>query len=215
MTSRFGIIPATIFDADLTPQDIALLALLSTYADKTGYCWPSYETIADKLNRSKGWVSQRVQILEAEGFLQITNRGSQKYGFRILYDTVQPAEQTVQPSERTVQPAEQNSTNNIQYRYAKKCTIPDDFKPTPEMLAYLAEHRPKINPQQFTENFITSCQAKGYLYKWWDAAWRKWVNSSPETTNGKAPVATRDNLKHIHDTFTAAASAVSGFVPRG
>ncbi len=207
--SRFGIIPASIFDADLTPQDIALLALLSTYADKTGYCWPSYETIADKLNRSKAWVSQRVQALESEGYLQITKRSKQKYGFRILYDTVQSTEQTVQPSEQTVQPAEPNNTNNNkQYIYQKKRQIPEDFKPTEEMLNYLTLKRPDINPQKFTENFITSCKAKGYLYKRWDAAWQKWVNSEPEAkTNGTKKG--NPNLQEIHNVFTGAATQVT------
>ncbi len=195
--SRFGIIPATIFDADLTPQDIALLALLSTYADKSGYCWPSYDTIADKLNRSKGWVSQRIQILQSEGFLAISKRGKQKYGFKILYDTVQPSEQTVQPTEPN------NTINNKQYIYSQLRQIPNNFQPTDEMLVYLSTKRPDINPQKFTENFITSCQAKGYKYKNFPMAWKKWVNSAPEAKQNdkkRSP-----NLSEIKDTFAAAA----------
>jgi biotin operon repressor len=200
--SRFGIIPASIFDADLTPQDIALLALLSTYADKAGYCYPSYETIADKLNRSKAWVSQRMSALEAEGFLKISMRRGQKYGFTILYDNVQPTEQSVQPAEHTVQPAEQNSTKNNKYRYRIAQGIPENFTPTAEMLLYLAEARPDIDPKKFTRDFITRCQAKGYTYKWWDKAWENWVNSEA-SPHGKKPKATI-NLHQIHDAFADA-----------
>jgi predicted transcriptional regulator len=174
--TRFGIIPATIFDADLTPQDIALLALLSTYADKTGYCWPSYDTLADKLNRSKGWVSQRMSVLEDEGFVEISKRAGNKYGFKVLYDSVQPTEQSVQP-------AKPNKTNNNKkYRYTKSQQIPDEFKPTPEMLEYLRKNRPDLDPYIFTRDFITRCKAKGYLYKRWDMAWQNWVNNEKATT---------------------------------
>lgn len=203
--SRFGIIPATIFDAGLTPQDIALIALLSTYADKTGYCWPSYETLAEKLNRSKGWVSQRINILEAEGFLKISKRGPQKYGFKILYDT-----QTVQPAEQTVQPAEQNNTkNNKKYRYKISRTIPDNFHPTPEMLDYLRTNRPDLNPETFTRDFIIRCQAKGYLYKWWDMAWQNWVNNEKAPTEHDGPKSFgqrkgRPTLDNISDNFQEA-----------
>jgi len=220
-TGRFGIIPATVFNAGLTPQDIALLALLSTYADNTGYCWPSYKTLAEKLNRSQGWVSQRVNILKDEGFLVISKRGAQKYGFKLLYDqsvTVQPAEldiETVQPAEVTVQPAEQNKTINIQYRYTKKVQLPDGFKPTAEMLEYLANKRPDINISKFTENFILSCQAKGYLYKNWTMAWKKWVLSEPEAKpNGKQRTHS-PTTEQILNAFSDAAEAVSGFTPRG
>tara|TARA_R110000823_G_scaffold214410_1_gene344262 strand:+ start:27 stop:671 length:645 start_codon:yes stop_codon:yes gene_type:complete len=204
MTSRFGIIPASIFDADLTPQDIALLALLSTYADKSGYSWPSYETIAAKLNRSKGWVSSRITRLESEGYLRISKRKGQKYGFTIIYDHVQPAEHTVQPSEQSVQPAEPNSTsnntNNKIYRSKKASVIPEDFKPTEDMLEYIKSNRPDLDPKVFTKKFITSCKAKGYLYKRWDMAWQNWVDgeASPNAKQQKP------NLENIHDGFKAA-----------
>ena len=208
MTGRFGIIPATIFDADLTPQDIALLCLLSTYADKTGYCWPSYETLADKLNRSKGWVSQRMSVLEAEGFIIISKRGKQKYGFKILYDQ----EQTVQPAKQTVQPAKPNNTNNNKkYRYRVSRTIPENFSPTPEMLEYLRTARPDINPEDFTRDFITRCQAKGYLYKWWDMAWQNWVNNE-KAQNGKQFGHRKGSptLKDVGDTFQEAINRAGG-----
>jgi predicted transcriptional regulator len=201
--SRFGIIPATIFDTDLEPQDIALLALLSTYADKSGYCWPSYETLATKLNRSKAWVSERIHVLEDKQFLKISKRGKQKYGFKVLYDTVQPTEQTVQPSERTVQPAEQNNTkNNTKNNKEENTQIADDFQPTRKMWAYLNDRRPDIDPQLFLDNFITSCQAKGYSYKRWDMAWAKWINSEPKVS--KYAKQKGNNLEAIHDAFADA-----------
>jgi predicted transcriptional regulator len=215
--SRFGIIPAVVFDADLTPQDIALLALLSTYANKEGYCYPSYETIADKLNRSKAWVSQRVSKLEAEGFLKISMRKGQKYGFTLVYDCVQPAKHSVQPSEQTVQPAEQNNTNNNKYTYRKARQIPDDFEPTLQMLAYLAKKRPDLDPKQFTENFIFSCKAKGYLYKNWLMAWQKWViNTKGDSQHGKRSFGHRKGsptLKEIGGDFQEAIALAGRIKP--
>jgi len=201
--TRFGIIPATIFDADLTPQDVALLALLSTYADKTGYCWPSYDTLADKLNRSKAWVSQRMQVLEVEGFIKISKRAGNKYGFMILYD-----QESVQPAEQSVQPAEPNNTNNNnKYRYAKSRQIPDDFRPTNEMLKYLKETRPDLNPSVFTRNFITRCKAKGYIYKRWDMAWQNWVNNEAQP-HGKT-YGSRKNKPGLDDISDDIAAAIA------
>jgi len=210
--SRFGVIPASIFDSDLSPQDIALVALLSTYADNSGYCYPSYETMAEKLNRSKGWISQRINVLESKNFLEITKRSGGKYGFRILYDSVQPTELFVQPANSAVQPAKLNNTNNNKYIFKKLMPIPDDFKPTARMLTYITTNRPDLNPQIFTRNFITRCQAKGYLYKNWDAAWRNWVNNEKVTTNGKGKKA-KPELDEISEAFSAGsnlATTISG-----
>jgi predicted transcriptional regulator len=173
--TRFGIIPATIFDAGLNPQDIALVALLSTYADKTGYCWPSMETMAKKLNRSEGWVSRRMSVLESLGFVEISKRKGRKLGFRILYDG------QLAPTQVELAPAQVNKTKNKKYRYAVSQQIPDDFKPTEEMLEYLRKNRPDLDPYIFTRDFITRCQAKGYLYKRWDMAWQNWVNNEKAT----------------------------------
>ena len=196
--TRFGVIPATVFDADLTPQDIALLVLLSTYADKTGYCWPSYDTLAEKLNRSKGWVSQRMQVLEVEGFVQISKRAGNKYGFRVLYDSVQPAEQDVQPAKPN------NTNNNNKYRFSRSQQIPEDFEPTPEMLQYLKESRPDLDPVVFTRDFITRCKAKGYIYKRWDMAWQNWVNNEKAPTQHGRPPKGRPTLQVIGSDFQSA-----------
>ena len=196
--TRFGVIPATVFDADLTPQDIALLVLLSTYADKTGYCWPSYDTLAEKLNRSKGWVSQRMQVLEVEGFVQISKRAGNKYGFRVLYDSVQPAEQDVQPAKPN------NTNNNNKYRFSRSQQIPEDFEPTPELLQYLKENRPDLDPVVFTRDFITRCKAKGYIYKRWDMAWQNWVNNEKAPTQHGRPPKGRPTLQVIGSDFQSA-----------
>ena len=196
--TRFGVIPATVFAADLTPQDIALLVLLSTYADKTGYCWPSYDTLAEKLNRSKGWVSQRMQVLEVEGFVQISKRAGNKYGFRVLYDSVQPAEQDVPPAKPN------NTNNNNTYRFSSSQQIPEDFEPTPEMLQYLKENRPDLDPVVFTRDFITRCKAKGYIYKRWDMAWQNWVNNEKAPTQHGRPPKGRPTLQVIGSDFQSA-----------
>jgi hypothetical protein len=160
--------------------------------------------MAEKLNRSKGWISQRINVLEAKGVLEITKRGGGKYGFRILYDSVQPTEQTVQPAKPGVQPAKLNNTNNKKYIYQKLMPIPEDFKPTAPMLAYIETARPDLDPPTFTRNFITRCEAKGYLYKNWEAAWRNWVNNEKVATDGKRK-SSKPTLQNISDTLQGAA----------
>jgi len=156
-----------------------------------------------------------MSILESQGFLKISKRRGQKYGFTIVYDNVQPSEQNGQPAERYGQPAEQNNNNNTKDRYKRATQIPDNFKPTETMLVYLREKRPDIDPETFTENFIISCKAKGYLYKRWDMAWQKWVNNEVkhnDRTKKNKGRSKRPDLKDINDSFSAAAEmAFTGF----
>ncbi len=181
--SRFGIIPASVFDQALSPQDIALLALLSTYADKAGWCFPSYTTIGSKLERSKAWVSEHIGSLEAAGFLEISRPKRGKMKFRILYDSVQPSEQGVQPAERHL-----NSTINNNSTKAKKIktTMPDDFTVTPEMIIWATKNRPDVNTETFTASFKLKTSAGEYKYIDWQKAWRTWLANERTPSNVSA-----------------------------
>lgn len=186
--SRFGIIPASVFDHGLTPQEIALLALLSTYADRNGWCFPKYQTIADGLSRSKAWVSENMSNLESAGFLKVSKSKRGVLRYKLLYDTVQPSEQGVQPAERHL-----NSTNEhtINKRKKQKTDIPEGFCLTDDMSSWANKHNPKINPEEFTQTFILKVQAGGYQYVNWVSAWKTWFknerNGNVTSRKNKAP----------------------------
>ena len=204
--SRFGIIPASAFDADLKPAQIALLSLLSTYADKSGYCWPSRETLADKLNMSPAWVTSNMQELQRSGFVKITRHKGRKYGFFINYDTKSYRQHTDLNSQNTDlngQRADTNNTiNNNKKRKGQKTSIPKDFKLEPQTIKYCTEKFPEINLSEFIEHFVLQCQSHDYRYVDWQATFKNWIRRSEK--QGKSNVTkfkTKPRLRDINDTF--------------
>ena len=189
---KFGIIPEELFAGDLSPAQISLYVALSLYADKDGYCYPSYETLAGKLNRTKGWVSTNIKSLESSQIIKIEQRGCQKYGFRLLL-TVQPTKQPFSILNGTVQPAKQNNTNEHNHKRERRSltTIPADFRLTDDLIAYLKKERPDLNAEEFHQHFVLQCEAKGYRYKNWKSAWKAWVRREKKS-NAKTAKTTRE-----------------------
>jgi DNA-binding MarR family transcriptional regulator len=61
----WGIVRASwVDDPEVGPDELAMLALLSLYANRNGSCWPSQSTLADRLNRSRSWVIRVLNRLE-------------------------------------------------------------------------------------------------------------------------------------------------------
>src|SRR4051812_12210442 len=54
---------------EVGPDELALLALLSLYANQVGACWPSQSTLADRLKRSRSWVIRVLNRLEDLGMV--------------------------------------------------------------------------------------------------------------------------------------------------
>jgi len=72
---EFGIVPTgAILDPEVSKSDLWLLALLSTYADKDGYCWPSLGVLAEQARMTKPGVSKALHRLEKAGWLKIIQR---------------------------------------------------------------------------------------------------------------------------------------------
>ena len=73
--SEFGIVPTgAILDPEVSRNDFWLLALLSTYADKDGYCWPGLGSLAEQSHMTKPGVSKALHRLETAGWLRIIQR---------------------------------------------------------------------------------------------------------------------------------------------
>lgn len=80
-TGRWGKIPAHWLDhPDIDADAVAVLAALSTFADRSGRCWPSQTTLAGKLKRSRSWVSKVIARLAATGVLEVRDRWSESGG---------------------------------------------------------------------------------------------------------------------------------------
>ena len=71
----WGIVRASWVDhPEVGPDELAMLALLSLYANRDGSCWPSQSTLADRLKRSRSWVIRVLNRLEDLGLVARTQR---------------------------------------------------------------------------------------------------------------------------------------------
>jgi hypothetical protein len=63
---RYGIVHASwAMHPELGADEIAVLAILSTYADRRGWCGVGQQTLANRLLRSRSWVNRVIQRLAA------------------------------------------------------------------------------------------------------------------------------------------------------
>lgn len=80
-SGRWGKIPAHWLDhPEIDADAVAVLAALSTFADRSGRCWPSQTTLAGKLKRSRSWVSKVIARLATTGVLEVRDRWSENGG---------------------------------------------------------------------------------------------------------------------------------------
>lgn len=69
---RYGIVHARWTEhEDIGADEIAVLAVLSTYADRAGWCGVSQSTLGTRLKRSRSWTNKVLQRLEAAGIIRI------------------------------------------------------------------------------------------------------------------------------------------------
>jgi len=80
-------------------------------------------------------------------------------------------------------------------KFKKEMPIPSYFHLTDEMRKYAAEKNINLDLEEFTEDMILSCQAKGYKYKNWYAVWQKWITKEWKR---KKPIIQNPNIsKHV------------------
>ena len=91
-SGRFAITPArAVEDHRLGDAAYRVLACLGTYADKDGWCWPSMQTLADRLGITRQAVQRSIRQLAEIGYLEVEPRrrpdGSQdRNRYRLLFD---------------------------------------------------------------------------------------------------------------------------------
>jgi hypothetical protein len=75
MTPRFSIIPARIVDdRRLDARAVVVLALLGTYTDRNGWCFPSQATLAERMGVSRQAIAQQINVLVKYGYIEKKNR---------------------------------------------------------------------------------------------------------------------------------------------
>jgi hypothetical protein len=69
---RYGIVHASWSEhEDIGADEIAVLAILSTYADRIGWCGVGQTTLGERLKRSRSWTNKVLQRLDTAGVIRI------------------------------------------------------------------------------------------------------------------------------------------------
>jgi hypothetical protein len=69
---RYGIVHASWSEhEDIGADEIAVLAILSTYADRIGWCGVGQTTLGQRLKRSRSWTNKVLQRLDNTGVIRI------------------------------------------------------------------------------------------------------------------------------------------------
>jgi hypothetical protein len=69
---RYGIVHASWSEReDIGADEIAVLAVLSTYADRIGWCGVGQTTLGERLKRSRSWTNKVLQRLDNAGVIRI------------------------------------------------------------------------------------------------------------------------------------------------
>jgi hypothetical protein len=122
---RFALVPWMVMER-LNAQEMGLYCALAVHADKSGWCWPSRETLAAICQKSEPWVSATLKTLADRHVIEIahtgTGRTSSKYRLPIScslnppelrktgYYGDQPTEVRGQENEFRGQPIDPNNT---------------------------------------------------------------------------------------------------------
>jgi DNA-binding MarR family transcriptional regulator len=69
---QFCVVPSeAVFDKRLSNADLRVVCALAAYADKEGRCWPSLQTVADRLGVSSRYVRTRLKAIERAGHITV------------------------------------------------------------------------------------------------------------------------------------------------
>ena len=71
---------ASVFDLKLSAAAVRVLAALATYVDWRGMCWPSVDTLAERLRVDARQIQRHLRALEARGYVRIEERKTGRRG---------------------------------------------------------------------------------------------------------------------------------------
>tara|TARA_R110002110_G_scaffold85816_4_gene223680 strand:+ start:5760 stop:6170 length:411 start_codon:yes stop_codon:yes gene_type:complete len=71
-TGRFSRLPAAaVYDQNLSPQALRVLAALAVHADTQGFCYPSQSTLAKRLGKTRQTIQYHLKLLRDAGYVDI------------------------------------------------------------------------------------------------------------------------------------------------
>jgi hypothetical protein len=193
--SRFGIVPASVFDDERMDAGlIAVLLLLSTYADRHGWCWPKQETLARQLRLSRTTTNGYVKRLVELGYVE-SRRERNGCCYRLLYDRCRPDRHQMSAGPTSdvdgadiTYKDEQPKEHTIEQK-TKGARLSPDFAPAADDLAWAGREYPAVNLERETEKFknhwLDKPGAAGVKLAW-NRAWRNWIiNAEKDYAHGR------------------------------
>lgn len=176
MEDRFGFVQRAWFvHPQLDAARIAVLSAFSTYADREGWCWPSQDTLARDLKKSRPWVTGIITaLLECDPpVLERQGRAYRLIGHEALLAALSANRQPADPNTRT--PASQTLSRGQPQVVQDPEPVPPGWLPDSSDLAFAAKHRPDVLPDRLakmTRVFATTARP-GAVGP--NRAWRRWV----------------------------------------
>ena len=206
-----------------------LVALADNAWEDGSNAWPSLSTLAAKTDLTSRTVYAALLRLMLAGYIQRddTPRQHKPAVYRLLYNRAEDAPRaeagsgvneiqgrTSQPPERklTASRAEAASPElDLEPKTNPYCapapkprratSIPTDWQPTSEQVAWLTAKCPSVRGQSETQQWQDWHLAKGDVAKDWNASWRTWMRKSQgyAATGPANSTSTSSNLPNHHD----------------
>jgi len=102
---RYAILPPALFEDDaLTVIAIRVAGVLGSMTDNNGWCFPSQQQIAERINSTRETVNRALKLLEERGWVERHNRRAQSgaqiaslYRIRIDRPDTEPCDDEITP----------------------------------------------------------------------------------------------------------------------
>lgn len=99
-----------------------------------------------------------------------------------------------------------------------KRALPDDWKPSPDLVAWAARECPRLDTDYHTLEFVDYWLGCGKPMASWDATWRNWMRRAYSGRFGQPrlrPVEVRAQAAGVHDLGLIRSARAHGIDPAG
>jgi DNA-binding transcriptional regulator YhcF (GntR family) len=193
----FSIVPEWVLDRGLSSTALKLYIVLARFADwETGIAFPSRDTLADRIGSTPKTIDRLVKELVDAECIEKQSRGryaSAKYrvfqvdprGTKMSEVETEMSGEGTKMSSRLDKNVHLTITNeqeplkqeplNVE-RPKKEHRIPDDWKPSNDLLALFATKWPDLDPEVDVETFTLYWQSRTERRADWDKTFVVWMN---------------------------------------
>jgi hypothetical protein len=158
-SGRFGMLPAALTRCEAIGLDeIGVLAVMSTYADREGHCRVSQSTVARILKRSRPWVIKTLNSLEELRLVERTQVFDRKTGarracaYRLRFDLL-PGASEIHPESRSADGMGDDDHAEFAPAFLRPerdrdCHRRDTIQTTPEQAGFSPDARERQSARQ-------------------------------------------------------------------